>query len=164
MLTITGQLQLPQLSPRHLSRSCCRDSPGTCGLQTANLVSSKRMGQKWPVLELKQTVHFYRNQDTPVYMYFFDAKKAFDRVNHWTLAKKLLDRNVPLHIVKLFIFWCREQEFMVRWGNSLSITFRCSNGIRQGVRRHHCCIMYIQMTWTITSKQQVLGAMWEVPG
>ena len=26
----------------------------------------------------------------------------------------------------------REQEFMVRWGNSLSMTFRCSNGIRQG--------------------------------
>ena len=59
-------------------------------------------------------------------------KKAFDRVNHWTLAKKLLDRNVPLHIVKLFIFWYREQEFMVRWGNSLSITFHYSNGIRQG--------------------------------
>ena len=48
------------------------------------------------------------------------------------LAKKLLDRNVPLHIVKLFIFWYREQEFMVRCGNSLSITFRCSNWIRQG--------------------------------
>ena len=75
---------------------------------------------------------FYCNQDTPVYMCFLDAKKAFDSVNHWTLAKKLLDRNVPLHIVKLLIFWYREQEFMVRWGNSLSMTFRCSNWIRQG--------------------------------
>ena len=56
-------------------------------------------------------------------------KKAFDRVNYWTLANKLLDRDVPLHIVKLFIFWYREQEFMVRWGNSLSMTFRC---MRQG--------------------------------
>ena len=84
------------------------------------------------IFALKQTVDFYRNQDTPVYMCFLDAKKAFDRVNHWTLAKKLLDRNVPLHIVKLFIFWYREQEFMVRWGNSQSVTFRCSNGIRQG--------------------------------
>ena len=84
------------------------------------------------IFALKQTVDFYRNQDTPVYMCFLDAKKAFDRVNHWTLAKKLLDRGVPLHIVELFIFWYREQEFMVRWGNSLSVTFRCSNGIRQG--------------------------------
>ena len=65
-------------------------------------------------------------------MSFLDAKKAFDRVNHWTLAKKLLDRNVPLHIVKLLIFWYREQELIVRCGNSLSMTFRCSNWIRQG--------------------------------
>ena len=73
------------------------------------------------IFALKQTVDFYRNQDKPVYMCLLDAKKAFDRVNHWTLAKKLLDRNVSLHIVKLFIFWYREQEFMVRWGKSLSI-------------------------------------------
>ena len=59
-------------------------------------------------------------------------KKAFHRVNHWTLANKLLDRNVPLNIVKLFIVWYREQEFMARWGNSLSMTFHCANGIRQG--------------------------------
>ena len=37
-----------------------------------------------------------------------------------------------MHIVKLFIFWYREQDFMVQWGNSLSMAFRCSNGIRQG--------------------------------
>ena len=58
-------------------------------------------------------------------------KKGFDRVNHWTLAKKLLDKNVPLHIVKLFIFWHREQEFVVQQGSSLSMTFRCANGMRQ---------------------------------
>ena len=61
-------------------------------------------GTEMAIFTLKQTVDFYRNQDTPVYMCFLDAKKAFDRVNHWTLAKKLLDKNVPLHIVKLLIF------------------------------------------------------------
>ena len=83
------------------------------------------------IFSLAQAVYFYRNQDTPVYMCFLDAKKAFYRVNYWTLAKKLLDRNVPLHIVKLFIFWYREQEFMVRYGNSISMIFYRSNGIRQ---------------------------------
>ena len=84
------------------------------------------------IFALKQTVDFNCNQDTPVYMCSLDAKKAFYRINHWTLAKKLLDITVPLHIVKLFIFWYREQEFMVRWGNSLSMTFHCANRIRQG--------------------------------
>ena len=46
-------------------------------------------GTEMAIFLLKQTVDFYRNQDTPVYMCFLDAKKAFDRVNHWTLAKKL---------------------------------------------------------------------------
>ena len=89
-------------------------------------------GTEMAIFAQKQTVDFYCNQDTPVYMCFLDEKKEFDRVNHWTLAKKLLDRNVILYSVKLFIFWYREQEFMVRWGNSLSMTFHCSNGIRQG--------------------------------
>ena len=51
-------------------------------------------------------------------MSFLDGKKAFDRVNHWTLANKLSDTDVPLHIVILFNFGYREQEFMVRWGNT----------------------------------------------
>ena len=65
------------------------------------------------IFALKHTVDFYCNQDTPVWMCFLDTKMAFDRVNHWMLAKKPLERNVPLQIVKLFIFWYREQEFMV---------------------------------------------------
>ena len=64
-------------------------------------------GTEMAIFALNQPVYFYRNQDTPVYMSFLDAKKPFDRVNHWTLAKKLLNRNVPLLIVKLFIFWYR---------------------------------------------------------
>ena len=31
------------------------------------------------IFALKQTVDFYLNQDTPVYMCFLDAKKAFDK-------------------------------------------------------------------------------------
>ena len=62
------------------------------------------------IFALKQTVDFYRNQDAHVYMCFLHAKMAFDRVNHWTMANKLLDRNVPLHIVKLFIFWIESKS------------------------------------------------------
>ena len=43
-------------------------------------------GTEIAIFALKQAVDFCRNQDTPVYMCFFDAKTAFDRVNHWTQA------------------------------------------------------------------------------
>ena len=64
-------------------------------------------GTEMSIFTLKQSVDFtvISNQDTPVYMCFLDTKKAFDRVNHWTLVKKLLDRNAQLHIVNFFIFW-----------------------------------------------------------
>ena len=39
-------------------------------------------GTKMTIFALTQTVDFYCNQDTPVFMCFLDAKKAFDRVNH----------------------------------------------------------------------------------
>ena len=42
-------------------------------------------GTEMDILALKQTGNFYRNQDTPAYMCFLDAKNAFDRVSHWTL-------------------------------------------------------------------------------
>ena len=76
----------------------------------------------------------------------YDAKKAFDISNYCTKAKKLLDLNVPLHIVKFVIYWYSEQEFMVRWDNSLSMTFRASNGIRQVGQLSPLLYITIQMT------------------
>ena len=58
----------------------------------------------------KQTIAFYHNQDTPEFMCFLDEKQAFDRVNHWTLAKKLLDRSMKLYIAKLFKFFGAESK------------------------------------------------------
>ena len=55
-------------------------------------------GTEMAIFAVKQTVDFYHNHDTHVYMCYLDAKKAFDRVNHWTLAKKLLDRNGIWHM------------------------------------------------------------------
>ena len=72
-------------------------------------------GTEMAIFAHKQTVDFYRNHDTPVYMSFLDAKNTFDRVNHWTLAKKLLDRNVPYHIVKLFVLWLESKSLWYDW-------------------------------------------------
>ena len=70
---------------------------------------------EFAIFALKQTVDFSRNHDTHVYMMCFrDAKKAVDRVNYWTLPNKLFDSNVPLHVGKLILYWCREKEFLVQ--------------------------------------------------
>ena len=50
-------------------------------------------------------IKYYTRQNSPVYTCFLDASKAFDRINHWTLFKKLIDCNVPLLIVRILVFW-----------------------------------------------------------
>ena len=65
-------------------------------------------------------------------MCFLDIKKAFDRVNHFNLFKKLLDRGVSPSTVKLLCFWYRHQLFQIKWGQHVSMPFTVTNGIRQG--------------------------------
>ena len=84
------------------------------------------------VFALKETVQFYISLGSPVYLCFMDASKAFDKVNHWHLYDKLLKRNVPLFIVRLLCFWFSSQEFMVKWDNMFSTSFKVCNGVRQG--------------------------------
>ena len=42
----------------------------------------------------RQTIEYYKLNPSPVLICYMDATKAFDRVNHWLLFKKLLDREV----------------------------------------------------------------------
>ena len=65
-------------------------------------------------------------------MSFLDASKAFDKINHWVLFKKLIDRHVPLYLVKILCYWYQEQSMYVRWGSSISPKFKVTNGVRQG--------------------------------
>lgn len=81
---------------------------------------------------LKEVVESYRTLNGTIFACFLDASKAFDRVNHNTLFKKLLDRGVPPYIVRLLVFWYVHQTICVRWGGVSSETFTVTNGVRQG--------------------------------
>ena len=48
------------------------------------------------------------------------------------LFTKLIDKNVPLLIVKLLLFWYTKQEKKLRWGNTLSSSLKVGNGVKQG--------------------------------
>ena len=62
----------------------------------------------------------------------FNMAKAFDKVNHYALFIKLLDRNVPLAIMNILINWYSVSAAVVRWDNMLSGTIQLMCGVRQG--------------------------------
>ena len=89
-------------------------------------------GTEFCIYSLLEFIDYYKKRNTTVFVTFLDASKAFDRVNYWMLFSKLIDKNVPLFIVKLLVFWYTKQEMKVRWGNTISSSFKVGNGVKQG--------------------------------
>ena len=81
---------------------------------------------------LKEIIHKYHDLNSSVFLCFLDASKAFDRVNHVTLFKKLLGLGTPAFLVRILCFWYSQQRLVVRWGNTISEPFGVTNGVRQG--------------------------------
>ncbi len=81
---------------------------------------------------LKNVIQYYKSHNSPIFSCFLDASKAFDRVNYWSLFKKLIQRGIPYMIVRLLSYWYESQQFSVKWANCTSSYFNTCNGVRQG--------------------------------
>ena len=84
------------------------------------------------IFTVKSVIKYYTEQNTAVYTCLLDDRKAFDRVNHWTLFAKLIDTQATLLIVRVLLFWYQMQNVCIKWGNSYSHYFTICNGVRQG--------------------------------
>ena len=84
------------------------------------------------IYAVKEISEYYLRNNSPVFLCYLDARKAFDRVNHWKLFDKLLRAGMNIHLVKLLVIWYGSQLFHVQWGKSITEGFTVSNGVRQG--------------------------------
>ena len=84
------------------------------------------------VYSFKEILHIYNDYSSPLYICFLDASKAFDKLNYWLLFDKLIQRNLPLPIVRILVMWYTCQQLNVQWGSNFSSHFTVSNGVRQG--------------------------------
>ena len=81
---------------------------------------------------IKNVTARYIHRNTPVFACFLDVSKAFDLVNHNLLFQLLLDRGLPVCVVRLLRNWYTDQKLSVRWNSQRSCSFSVSNGVRQG--------------------------------
>ena len=84
------------------------------------------------IFTVKSVIKYYTKQTSPVFTCFLDAAKAFDRVSHWTMFIKLIQRNMLLVIVRTIAFLYQIQPMFIKWGKLNSTYFKVSNGVRQG--------------------------------
>ena len=72
------------------------------------------------IFTVKSVIKYYNLHKSLLYTCFLDASKAYDRANHWTLFRKLLNRSIHILIVKMLMYWYTKQELCIRWGAEMS--------------------------------------------
>ena len=55
------------------------------------------------IYTLKEVIEFYKSLSSSVYVCSMDASKESDRVNHWTLFKKIIDRGMPAFLSGFYV-------------------------------------------------------------
>jgi len=63
---------------------------------------------------------------------FIDLSKAFDKVNHFGLYIKLMNRFIPAELLEMLENWLSDCFAFVKWYNSHSLVFSIHFGVRQG--------------------------------
>ena len=89
-------------------------------------------GTELSIFALKQVIEYYITNSSNVYLCYIDLSKAFDRIEHDTLFRKLRERKISLLIVRLLENWYKSQKFYIQWGSFISAPFNVTNGVRQG--------------------------------
>ena len=108
---------------------------------------------------VKNVVSCYIRSGSSVYGCFLDASKAFDLVDHSILFHKLLERGLPLLVVRFLLSWYTSQKCSVRWGSCLSDLFGVSNGVRQVVFSLLFFLLCIWMVYYLSWSRVVLVAI-----
>lgn len=112
------------------------------------------------VYAVSDFISYLKSRSTSVYVAFLDASKAFDKINHWTLFKRLINRHVPIFLVRILCFWYQRQQMSVRWGSKLSPPFSVSNGVRQGGILSPCLFnVYLDTLSTLLNDSGIGGSI-----
>ena len=83
----------------------------------------------WLALE---TVSYFLNRGSDVWTCIMDMTKAFDRVKHSVLFRKLMKTQVPSIFIRLLLVMYLLQSADVKWNGMKSNKYPLSNGVKQG--------------------------------
>ena len=92
----------------------------------------KLSGCSYAIQTVWQSVEHFTKSGTTVNLCALDLSKAFDKVNHFGLYIKLMNRAIPIMLLKVFEYWFRIHTTCVRFGSAISSFVSLECGVRQG--------------------------------
>jgi exonuclease III len=84
------------------------------------------------IYAVSESIKYFNKHGSKVHCALLDASKAFDKVLHNGLFKKMITRGVPLVLVRILKHWYSHLCCAVRWNSTLGEFFSVECGIRQG--------------------------------
>ena len=63
----------------------------------------KEHGTDMCIFALKEIIANYHSRNSTMFMSFLDASKAFDRINHEKLFRKMCERGIPIYLVRILV-------------------------------------------------------------
>ena len=97
-----------------------------------SLVLQKGGGFDKALLVFKTVVEYFNKHGSTVYVSALDLTKAYDKLNQCVLILKLYDIGISRDIVMIVLFWFKNLNAAVVWGNVKSSVFSIKSGVRQG--------------------------------
>ena len=107
----------------------CADVLGTNELQFGFKPQSSTAKCTFALME---TINYFQENNSNVYVLLLDASKAFDKINYVKLFNLLMEREMNPMLIRCLIYMYTHQNVNVSWNNSMSSFFTTSNGVKQG--------------------------------
>lgn len=104
----------------------------TLGTSELQFGFKPNVGCRDAIFTARSISDFFTDRGSTVNLCALDLSKAFDKVNHFKLFSKLLDRKGPRCIVEVLVNWYSKCNARVRWCDALSDQFAVGSGVRQG--------------------------------
>ena len=85
------------------------------------------------IFSIKSVIKHYNHFINPIYSYFLDAPKAFDKINHQIIFGKMIKRSFPSAIIRIILFQYQNQTAcMYKVGITYFLVSTISDGTRRG--------------------------------
>jgi hypothetical protein len=92
----------------------------------------KGMSCAHAIYSVRKVIDYYISGGSTVNICALDLSKAFDKLSHYGLFIKLMNRNLPCQLLQLCEKWFTVSKTCVKWGSVLSPFFTLDTGVRQG--------------------------------
>ena len=104
----------------------------TCFISHLMFGYRKKTSTTDAVMLFKEIISRYTSEGSTIYACFLDLSKAFERVDHGKLLRKIKKFKVPSHIYRMIEFILSYTRTSVKYEDEFSEIWQISRGVRQG--------------------------------